>query len=230
MTSTHNPLTGFVLTPQQQNLLFAALNSNKAAAQASASAAASNSALILSPSSLDGSPSLGMDGVGSYQNSPDLEYDYDFGAPDSSFDFSFNDADQAKMIGDIPGAPSTTKSDSPEGDSPDKRSHPDDDEEENTGAKRREGEDKVAKKPGRKPLTTEPSSVSLITTMTVPAATDSSRIEAQGSKPGCSTSIPGAQGKARQGFGGQGARASEVIPEHESRKRDPPRQSRQDDG
>jgi len=154
MTSTqNNPLTSFVLTPQQQNLLFAALNSNK-------SAAASNSALNLSPSSLDGSPSMGMDGVGSYQNSPDLEYDYDFGAPDSSFDFSFNDADQAKMIGDLPGAPSTTKSDTPEGDSPDKRSHPDDDEEENTGAKRREGEDKVSKKPGRKPLTTEPTSVS----------------------------------------------------------------------
>lgn len=161
MTSTQNPLTGFVLTPQQQNLLFAALNSNKAAAaSASASAAASNSALNLSPSSLHGSPTVGMDGVGSYQNSPDLDYEYDFGAPDSSFDFSFNDADQAKMIGDLPGAPSTTKSDTPEGDSPDKRSHPDDDEEENTGAKRREGEDKVPKKPGRKPLTTEPSSVS----------------------------------------------------------------------
>lgn len=155
MTSTQNPLANFVLTPQQQNLLFAALNSNK-----SPSAAASNSALSFPASSLDGSPNLGVDGVGSYQNSPDLDYDYDFGAPDSSFDFSFNDADQAKMIGDLPAPSSTSKSESPDGDSPDKRSHPDDDEEVNTGAKRREGEDKVAKKPGRKPLTTEPSSVS----------------------------------------------------------------------
>ncbi len=65
------------------------------------------------------------------------------------------------MIGDLPGAPSTARSESAsDQDSPDKRSHPDDDEEEN-GAKRRESEDKVSKKPGRKPLTTEPTSVSL---------------------------------------------------------------------
>ncbi|KAM7207455.1 transcription factor PAP1 domain containing protein [Naviculisporaceae sp. PSN 640] len=153
MTSTQNPLTNFVLTPQQQSLLFAALNSNK-----SPSGPASNGALSFPASSIDGSPNLGMDGLGSYQNSPDLDYEYDFGAPDSSFDFSFNDGDQAKMIGDLPAPSTTSKSESPDGDSPDKRSHPDDDEEQNTSAKRREGEDKVAKKPGRKPLTTEPSS------------------------------------------------------------------------
>ncbi|KAK4219971.1 PAP1-domain-containing protein [Rhypophila decipiens] len=151
MTSTQNPLTSFVLTPQQQNLLFAALNSNKSPA-----AAASNNALTFPTSTIDGSPELGLEG--SYQNSPDLEFDYDFGVPDSSFDFSFNDGDQAKMIGDVPAPSSTGKSESPEGDSPDKRSHPDDDDEGNTTNKRREGEDKVAKKPGRKPLTTEPSS------------------------------------------------------------------------
>ncbi|KAK0629169.1 transcription factor PAP1-domain-containing protein [Bombardia bombarda] len=153
MASAQNPLQGFVLTPQQQNLLFAALNSAKPAST-------SNSALNMSPLSFDGSPTQGADTVSNFQESPELEYEYDFGGPDSSFDFSFQDGDRPKMIGDLPGAPSTSKSDSPESDSPDKRSHPDDDddEEENGGAKRREGEDKVAKKPGRKPLTTEPSS------------------------------------------------------------------------
>jgi len=43
----------------------------------------------------------------------------------------------------------------------DKRKSPDDDkEEQENGAKRREGEEKVAKKPGRKPLTSEPTNVS----------------------------------------------------------------------
>ncbi|KAK3316147.1 transcription factor PAP1-domain-containing protein [Apodospora peruviana] len=156
MTSTRNPLQDFVLTPQQQNLLFAALNSNKPGAPSTV--ATSNSAMNLSPLAFDGSPTQGLDAIDSFQNSPDLDYEYDFGAPDSSFDFSFNDTDQPKMIGDLPTAPSTTSSGSPEGDSPDKRSHPDDDEDENGDAKRREGGDKIAKKPGRKPLTTEPSS------------------------------------------------------------------------
>ena len=67
------------------------------------------------------------------------------------------------MIGDLPPGPSTAKSDSADAESPDKRSHPDDDDEEENGAKRRESEDKVAKKPGRKPLTTEPVSYTHLT-------------------------------------------------------------------
>lgn len=145
-------MSEFILTPQQQNLLFAALNSNKG------NNAQTNSALALSPLSFQESPAQGLESVGSFQNSPDLEYEYDFAGADSSFDFSFDHANQPKMIGDLPSAPST-KSDSAEMESPDKRSHPDDDDDEdNGGGKRRESEDKVAKKPGRKPLTTEPSS------------------------------------------------------------------------
>ncbi|KAK3692649.1 transcription factor PAP1-domain-containing protein [Podospora appendiculata] len=154
MTSTQNPLHTFVLTPQQQNLLFAALNSNKP------KGASTGSALNMSPASFDGSPVQGTDNQGSFQASPDQDFDYDFGGPDASFDFSYDNADQPRMIGDLPGTTrSSSKSDSPDFDSPDKRSHPDDDDDdENGGAKRREGEDKVAKKPGRKPLTTEPTS------------------------------------------------------------------------
>jgi AP-1-like factor len=143
MTSTHNPLSDFILTPQQQSLLFAALNSNKG------TGSPVNNALTMSPSSFGGSPVL--------------DYDYDFNNGDSSFDFSFDHGNEdSRMIGDLPGAPSTTKSDSvSDQDSPDKRSHPEDDDEEENGAKRRESGDKVTKKPGRKPLTTEPTSVSL---------------------------------------------------------------------
>lgn len=154
MTSTRNPLQDFILTPQQQNLLFAALNSNRPSNKPA------NSGLNMSPLQFDGSPGQRTDGMGSFQGSPDFDYDYDFTGADSGFDFSFDDSSQPKMIGELPGAQKTSKSDSPETESPEKRSYPDDGEE-STGAKRRESEDKVAKKPGRKPLTTEPTSVSL---------------------------------------------------------------------
>jgi len=155
MTSMHNPLGDLILTPQQQSLLYAALNSNKAAGSP-----ANNNGLTMSPSTFNGSPAQPHHGV-PLTDSPLLDFDYDFNNADSSFDFSFDNGDGSKMIGDIPGAPSTARSESAsDQDSPDKRSHPDDDGEEN-GAKRRESEDKVSKKPGRKPLTTEPTSVSL---------------------------------------------------------------------
>lgn len=145
----------FLLTPQQQSLLFAALNSNKP--QLSGSPA--NNAMSMSPNSMKSSPMQKMHkSSNSIQESPYLDnYDYDFG--DSSFDFSFAQDDQAKMIGDIPGS---AESESTENDNKDKRSHPDDeDDEESPGndPKRRESSDKVPKKPGRKPLTSEPSSV-----------------------------------------------------------------------
>jgi AP-1-like factor len=150
----------FILTPQQQNLLFAALNSNKAAA-AAAAGSSSNTAISLSPESFK-SPTMPTTDSNQFQESPFLDnYDYDFG--DSSFDFSFasNNGDQPRMIGDVPG---TEASDSPENEASDKRSHPDDEDDEDSPgneAKRHGSSDKVPKKPGRKPLTSEPSSVSV---------------------------------------------------------------------
>lgn len=133
--------------------MFAALNSNRA------NGSQANNGLTMSPSTFEASPAQSNHGL-PMTDSPILDYGYDFNHADSSFDFSFDNGDASRMIGDLPGAPSTTRSESAsEQDSPDKRSHPDDDEEEN-GAKRRESEDKVSKKPGRKPLTTEPTSVS----------------------------------------------------------------------
>ncbi|KAF7543575.1 hypothetical protein G7Z17_g10630 [Cylindrodendrum hubeiense] len=147
----------FLLTPQQQGLLFAALNSNK---QQQASASPAANAMSLSPTSFDNSPVQSKSAQHAYQESPYLDnYDYDFG--DSSFDFSFAAAeDRAKMIGDIPTA-ETARSDSTENEGNEKRSHPDDEDDEDSPGndpKRRESTEKVPKKPGRKPLTSEPSS------------------------------------------------------------------------
>jgi AP-1-like factor len=71
---------------------------------------------------------------------------------DNSFDFDNADGD---MIGALPGdSPGRNGEDSNE-----KRKNPDDDDDDDDegGGKRREGEDK--KKPGRKPLTNEPTTV-----------------------------------------------------------------------
>lgn len=158
MASTRNPLNDFILTPQQQTLLFAALNSNK---QATASPV--NTALTMSPSSYDNSPHQKSD-LNSFQESPFLDYDYEF-AGDNSFDFSFADDSQAKMIGDLPGSNGSDTSAKASSDNNDneKRSHPDDEDDDEEGsAKRQETGDKAPKKPGRKPLTTEPTSVSLV--------------------------------------------------------------------
>ncbi|KIW14856.1 hypothetical protein PV08_07641 [Exophiala spinifera] len=75
--------------------------------------------------------------------SPFLDFDPEADFGDESFDFDEN----ARMIGDIPG------------ELHDKRKSIDGKEDDDEGGgKRREGEDKTAKKPGRKPLTSEPTS------------------------------------------------------------------------
>lgn len=167
MASTQSQVQGgpnpnFFLTPQQQRLLFAALNSNKPAAAAAATSQSpvSNKPLSLSPESLQTSP-VQENGLDNFHETPFLDnYDYDFG--DSSFDVDFANDSQSQLIGDIPGQ---TTSDSPENESSEKRDRPDDDDDDDdevdgngNGAKRRESTEKVPKKPGRKPLTSEPSS------------------------------------------------------------------------
>jgi len=101
--------------------------------------------------------------MGAVQESPFLDYDNSFNDAsfgDTSFDFDMSavggDLTQGQMFGDLPGS---NKSDSPveATDLPEKRSRPEGDEPEG-GAKRRESTEKVPKKPGRKPLTSEPSS------------------------------------------------------------------------
>ena len=72
--------------------------------------------------------------------------------------FDFDNADDDLMIGALPGGSPSGKNGE---DSNEKRKSPDDDDDDDDegGGKRREGEDKQAKKPGRKPLTSEPTTV-----------------------------------------------------------------------
>ncbi|PHH61370.1 hypothetical protein CDD81_448 [Ophiocordyceps australis] len=142
----------FFLTPQQQSLLFTALNSNKA----TSSASPTNNGLSLSPNSFTTTSMQTLENP-TLQESPYLDtYDYEFG--DSTFDFSFASADQTQAH-----EPATVRSESnsTENDANEKRSHPDDDDDDASAgndSKRREGGEKVPKKPGRKPLTSEPTS------------------------------------------------------------------------
>ncbi|KAG6010684.1 hypothetical protein E4U21_005183 [Claviceps maximensis] len=146
----------FYLTPHQQSLLFAALDANK---QHHSTSFPPAKGLSLSTKSSQSSPMQLADGAGSIQESPYLDnYDYVFG--DTSFDSSFAGAgaggDETKLMGDVPG---TANSDLADGEGHEKRSHPDDGEDDSSPGndfKRRESADKMTKKPGRKPLTSEP--------------------------------------------------------------------------
>ncbi|ETS78201.1 hypothetical protein PFICI_10263 [Pestalotiopsis fici W106-1] len=160
--STNGLPPNFILTPQQQALLFRALTSNQPN-----NGSPQTNGLSLSPASLAKSPE--QPGANGAQDSPFLDYDYSFGPDSSGFDFDIGLDQSSTMIGDLPGKTpgsdktggSSDKGTSPENDIHDKRSHPDDDEDEDKeegNAKRRESEGKVPKKPGRKPLTNEPSS------------------------------------------------------------------------
>ena len=166
------------LSPKEQDLLLTALNSNKPNMANSGRSATLNSVRSSSNvaagsgqqfqqrsqsatlntfdpynSPIQQTPGSANMGNGLY-DSPYLDnYDLD----DGNFDWDNSGLD---MIGSLPtgefngqeGAEQHDKRKSPEDD-------PDEDEEEG-GGKRREGDDKSSKKPGRKPMTSEPTSVS----------------------------------------------------------------------
>ena len=143
----------FTLSPLEEELLVAALNSNPATAlNVSPKDRLSMAPTAFTESPVDGSGSLPING---FEESPFIDYDYEFD-PEAGFDYDFANDSQAQMIGKLPG---TSSDGDAEGN--DKRSHPDDEEEAaEGGGKRREGDEKISKKPGRKPLTSEPTSVS----------------------------------------------------------------------
>lgn len=163
------------LSPDQQDLLLAALHSNNPSQKQGSNAPTNgvqaksesdttspqqrhHSNFNMPPPSIFESP--GQDTIGSghlgFEESPFLDFD-----PDVDFDFQGAD----ELIGDLPDAHGPGSTDgataSPEDQEPrekrktvDGKSEPDD-----AGKKRRESDDKSAKKPGRKPLTSEPTSV-----------------------------------------------------------------------
>jgi len=154
-SNTTNP--DFTLSARQEQLPFAALNSNNKANHMDTSNLNSENVYSMAPGSLTESPlqAPGSGTLSGFEESPFIDYDYEFDV-DGSFDYDFSNESQGQMIGKLPG----TSSDG-DADNHDKRSHPEDDgDEEEGGGKRREGDEKSSKKPGRKPLTSEPTSVS----------------------------------------------------------------------
>jgi AP-1-like transcription factor len=133
------------LSPDEQDLLVAALNSNQPGGDAK---------------SLTYTPNTGTNpGSGHLDfedDSPYLDFDADADFDDSNFDFDPN----GRMIGDLPDDDHLHDKRKSLGDK--------EDDDEEGGGKRREGDDKVSKKPGRKPLTSEPTSVGLNTIYAIP--------------------------------------------------------------
>lgn len=155
------------LSPTQQDLLMAALKSNQTSPPARQSSkkamttanphqrngSASLANALSGQTDLFGSPAQSANGSGQFEfgtdESPYLDFDLD-----AEGEAGFNFDDEGQMIGEIPG-------DNSGNDEHHKRkSIPDDEDDDEGGGKRREGDDKSSKKPGRKPLTSEPTSVS----------------------------------------------------------------------
>ncbi|KAF7118409.1 hypothetical protein CNMCM5793_007926 [Aspergillus hiratsukae] len=151
---------GLYLSPDQQDLLLAALSSNNQTPKQQTvphksepsqnlnhtpGHASSGSFSVSPPSGLDGS--VNQSTTFGYEESPFLELN-----PDFDLDFLGNES----LIGDLP--PSLPSTD--EYEPGDKRKDIDgqENEKDDSGKKRRESDEKAAKKPGRKPLTSEPTS------------------------------------------------------------------------
>lgn len=154
------------LSPDQQDLLLAALNS-----QASTSQPAADGRVPIKSETLSSSVPNTMSGVNEtlFMSPQDasldnlgLDYTPELDYIDGADNFDFEDAELGgEMIGALPGSGADTST----GDGHEKRKSPDEDAGAPEGdAKRQdtqEGE-KGAKKPGRKPLTSEPTTVCTI--------------------------------------------------------------------
>jgi AP-1-like factor len=158
----------FYLDPTQQDLLLAALASNQQDQNGLYSALNANPPVAGSHFGfpVDGafdanvftSPQQSTPANAFTTASIDESPFVDYLDGDNSFDFDGSNEDL--MIGALPGESPPAKT---EEDGTEKRKSPGDDvEDRDGGAKRREGEDKQAKKPGRKPLTSEPTTVSFL--------------------------------------------------------------------
>lgn len=141
------------LSPNQTDLLVAALTSNKPAATRStmpsgnAGAKTADTPAGASAPSMPGSGRLDLS-----DESPFLDYPLD-GEGDESYNYD----EDGQMFGDLPDDDGTDNLADAYEHLHDKRKSIDGGDEDDTGGgKRREGEDKTAKKPGRKPLTSEP--------------------------------------------------------------------------
>jgi AP-1-like factor len=141
-TGTNQPFNPY-LSNAQQELLLAALASN-------------NPPTNMFDNRNKIKPAADMHALEFEDTSPYLDY-LD---GDTSFDIDASDLGGQHMFENMD-SNASNKSDSTDGDKPDKRKSPEEDSpEDEVDAKRREGDPKEAKKPGRKPLTSEPTTVS----------------------------------------------------------------------
>ena len=140
------------LTNTQQDLLLAALSSNKPNTMSNSQRiptvkrSPSDPDQTIMPNTLYASPQQAP----SRDNFSSLDFDtspyLDYPNGDTSFDLDEHDLGGQEMIGPLHDKRKITDED--------------EDEDEEGDSKRREGDDKQAKKPGRKPLTNEPTTVS----------------------------------------------------------------------
>ncbi|EXJ82715.1 hypothetical protein A1O3_06529 [Capronia epimyces CBS 606.96] len=139
---SHQPSEGLFLSPDQEESLIAALNYNQSPPDKSASASWKlTSQYPISTPTMSSAPGSGN--LDFSDDSPFLDFDPEVDLGDENYEFD----EDSQMIGEIPG------------DLHDKRKSVEGkDEDAEGGGKRRESEDKAAKKPGRKPLTSEPTS------------------------------------------------------------------------
>lgn len=153
----------FLLTAQQQELLFVALNANRPIADSSSISPNTTMADTLTTTKSTGI----LDDIA---DSSFLDYDHSFDAADTSLDLALDAGDEFSFFdtvdgdGNEDGEADDLRTDSApsnaDNDSPDKRSYPEDkDSEDGTSVKRHESTEKVPKKPGRKPITTDSTSV-----------------------------------------------------------------------
>ena len=134
---------GLYLNANEQDLLVAALNSNQPNKNQPGGDYTPTMATNPGSGQLDFS-----------DDSPYIDFDPNGEFDDSNFDFDPN----ARMIGDLPDDDDDDDKDD-YSHLHDKRKSIDGDDEDEGGGKRREGEERTSKKPGRKPLTSEPTSV-----------------------------------------------------------------------
>lgn len=125
------------LSANEQDLLVAALNSNQSGS------ASGNKGRKASPPNTNFSSNPASGQLDYSDDSPYLDFD-----PDGEFDDSYAYGD-SRMIGDLPDLHDKRKSIDGE----------EEDDEEEGDRKRHEGDERGPKKPGRKPLTSEPTTV-----------------------------------------------------------------------
>jgi hypothetical protein len=160
------------LNEDEQHLLMNALNSN----QPGKGSPAGKSTTDTREASDFYSPDFGpAPGSGQFEETPYLEYD---GLDEGPYDWEVD----GQMIGDLPGG-----ADGADDEIGDKRKNSADED----GSNKRTSEDKTNKKPGRKPLTSEPTTVSRYDANAIRRLTN---LETESTESRSAASFPGAEG------------------------------------